>query len=88
MEPKDIVDALVAARKESHEELISLDLMTETQAALALDRYQNVAEHVVTNGYQCPPPSQRFFRGVAGAAQGRGVGRGRFMPMQGLGRSK
>lgn len=88
VDPEDIVDALVAARKESHEELISLDLMTETQAALALDRYQNVAEHFVTNGYQCPPPSQRFFQRMAGAAQGRGVGRGRFMPMQGLGRSK
>jgi len=75
----EVVEALVAAKEDSLQEMVDLDLMTETQAKLALYRYRPVAERFVANGYQCPPPSRRFVRGIASAAvRGQGLQGRRF----------
>jgi len=82
----EVVEALVAAKKDSIQELVDLDLMTETQARLALHRYRTVAERFVTNGYQCPPPSRRFVRGIASTAvRGQAFRGNRFRPMPCMG---
>jgi len=63
-----VVDALVAAREDANEELISLDLMTETQSRLALDRYRAAAERLVEKAHngEGPVPGRRPIRGFAG----------------------
>jgi len=82
----EVVEALVAAKEDSLQEMVDLDLMTETQARLALHRYRTVAEQFVTNGYQCPSPSRRFVAGVArGALGGRAFQGNRFRPMPRMG---
>ena len=75
----EVVEALVAAKEDSLQEMVDLDLMTETQAGLPLHRYRTAAEQYVANGYQCPPASRRFVRGIASAAvQGQGLQGRRF----------
>lgn len=86
LDPEDVVEALMAAKKESLDEMLSQDLMTETQARLALHRYRTVAERFVANGYQCPPPSCRFVQGIARGALGERAFRGnRFRPVRAVG---
>lgn len=72
IEPDKVVEALVAAKEDSLQEMVDLDLMTETQAKLALYRYRTVAERFVTEGYQCPSLSRRFAQGIARGALSRG----------------
>ncbi|MCZ7572240.1 MAG: hypothetical protein M5U01_27115 [Ardenticatenaceae bacterium] len=72
-----VVDALVAAKEQSFQELISLDLMTRTQANLGLARYRETAERMVNEVH-------------TGQGQGicRRVGRGpgaSFAPRSGFG---
>jgi len=75
VDPEMVVKALVAAKELSLQEMVDLDLMTKTQANIALYRYRSLAERLVTTGYhhECPSPSHRFAQGIAGAAR-RGQG--------------
>lgn len=73
-----VVDALVAAKEQSFQELISLDLVTQTQANLALARYRSTAERIVNEAR----PGEHPGPGCRRAGQGPG---GRFGPGGGPG---
>jgi len=73
-----VVEAITQARSRAHQEMIDLDLMTETQSGLALHRCRQAVERLVeaTPG-EGPPAGRRPVRRAVGTIGGGEGGQGR-----------